>query len=334
MKVKAEGSFEQGGEPIAIVTVSGRGDKDVDTASRWFGYGHAKLQVIDPSAGPSGVASWMRKRRSEMTRAPHSAVAIDAALERGDAALIAYLPVGFPSVGDSIRAGKVLADAGVDAIELGFPYSDPGMDGPTIQRASVAALEHGTHLEDLFHAVDELTSYGVSTTSMTYWNPVEWWGVERFAKDFAAVGGSGLITPDLPPEEGAEWEAASDKYDLERIYLTAPSSPQRRLKLIAEHSRGWVYAASSMGVTGARATVGEHVKDVVARTRAAGAQRVCVGLGVSTGAQAREIGAYADGVIVGSALVRTLFDEDLERGLKALSALASELKAGVSGVRA
>lgn len=182
--------------------------------------------------------------------------------------------------------------------------------------------------------MDELTSYGVSTTSMTYWNPVEWWGVDRFAKDFAAVGGSGLITPDLPPEEGAEWEAASDKYDLERIYLTAPSSPQRRLKLIAEHSRGWVYAASSMGVTGARATVGEHVKDVVARTRAAGAQRVCVGLGVSTGAQAREIGAYADGVIVGSALVRTLFDEDLDRGLKALSALASELKAGVSGVRA
>ena len=184
-----------------------------------------------------------------MTRAPHSAVAIDAALERGDAALIAYLPVGFPSVEDSIRAGKVLADAGVDVIELGFPYSDPGMDGPTIQRASVAALERGTHLEDLFHAVDELTSYGISTTSMTYWNPVEWWGVERFAKDFAAVGGSGLITPDLPPEEGAQWEAASDKYDLERIYLTAPSSPEHRLKLIAEHSRGWVYAASSMGVT-------------------------------------------------------------------------------------
>ena len=139
-----------------------------------------------------------------MTRAPHSAVAIDAALQRGDAALIAYLPVGFPSVEDSIRAGKVLADCGVDVIELGFPYSDPGMDGPTIQRATVAALERGTHLEDLFHAVDELTSYGISTCSMTYWNPVEWWGVERFAKDFAAVGGSGLITPDLPPEEGAQ----------------------------------------------------------------------------------------------------------------------------------
>ena len=160
-----------------------------------------------------------------MTRAPHSAVSIDAALSRGDAALIAYLPVGFPSVEDSIRAGKVLADCGVDVIELGFPYSDPGMDGPTIQRATVAALERGTHLEDLFH-VDELTSYGISTCSMTYWNPVEWWGVECFAKDFAAVGGSGLITPDLPPEEGAQWEAASDKYDLERIYLSAPSSPE------------------------------------------------------------------------------------------------------------
>ena len=269
-----------------------------------------------------------------MTRAPHSAVAIDAALERGDAALIAYLPVGFPSVEDSIRAGKILADVGVDAIELGFPYSDPGMDGPTIQRATVAALERGTHLEDLFHAVDELTSYGVSTCSMTYWNPVEWWGVERFAKDFAAVGGSGLITPDLPPEEGAQWEAASDKYDLERIYLTAPSSPEHRLTLIAQHSRGWVYAASSMGVTGARAAVGEHVADVVARTRAAGAQRVCVGLGVSTGAQAREIGAYADGVIVGSALVKTLFEEDSDRGLKALGELARELKAGVTGARA
>ncbi len=269
-----------------------------------------------------------------MTRAPHSALAIDAALQRGDAALIAYLPVGFPSVEDSIRAGKVLADCGVDVIELGFPYSDPGMDGPTIQRATVAALERGTHLEDLFHAVDELTSYGISTCSMTYWNPVEWWGVERFAKDFAAVGGSGLITPDLPPEEGAQWEAASDKHDLERIYLSAPSSPEHRLKLIAEHSRGWVYAASSMGVTGARAAVGAHVADVVARTRAAGAERVCVGLGVSNGAQAREIGAYADGVIVGSALVKTLFDENIDRGLKALGDLANELKSGVSGARA
>ena len=182
---------------------------------------------------------------------------------------------GFPSVEDSIRAGKVLADCGVDVIELGFPYSDPGMDGPTIQRATVAALERGTHLEDLFHAVDELTSYGISTCSMTYWNPVEWWGVERFAKDFAAVGGSGLITPDLPPEEGAQWEAASDKYDLERIYLSAPSSPEHRLKLIAEHSRGWVYAASSM-VSRARVRLLARMSLTLSRVLAPLAPSACV----------------------------------------------------------
>ncbi len=269
-----------------------------------------------------------------MTRAPHSHAAIDTANARGDAAIIGYLPVGFPSVEDSIRAGKVLADAGVDVIELGFPYSDPGMDGPTIQKATVAALERGVHLEDLFGAVDELSAYGLPTCVMTYWNPVEWWGVERFASDFAAVGGSGLITPDLPPEEGAQWEAAAEANDLERIYLVAPSSPRHRLELISAHSRGWVYAASTMGVTGQRASIGASVRSLVERTRTAGAQRVCVGLGVSTGEQAREIGAYADGVIIGSALVKTLFAEPIDRGLAELEALARELVAGAKGARA
>ncbi|WP_026461145.1 tryptophan synthase subunit alpha [Schaalia suimastitidis] len=263
-----------------------------------------------------------------------SGAAIDAAISRGDSALIGYLPVGFPTVAHSIAAGKVLADCGFDAIELGFPYSDPGMDGPTIQKATTIALERGTHLEDLFDAVDQLTSYGISTLSMTYWNPVEWYGVERFAADFAAVGGAGLITPDLPPEEGAQWEAASDAYGLERIYLTAPSSPERRLRLISEHCKGWVYAASSMGVTGARSRVGDAVKPLVERTRAAGARRVCVGLGVSNGAQAREIGTYADGVIVGSALVNQLFDDNVDCGLRALESVAKDLAAGVKGARA
>lgn len=269
-----------------------------------------------------------------MTTKLRSASAIDAALGRGDSALIAYLPVGFPTVEDSIRAGKVLADAGVDAIELGFPYSDPGMDGPTIQKATTIALQRGTHLEDLMRAVAELTDHGVPTLSMTYWNPVEWYGVERFAADFAAVGGSGLITPDLPPEEGAAWEAAAKAHDLECVYLVAPSSPERRLRLISEHSRGWVYAASSMGVTGARAEVGAHVRALVERTRAAGAERVCVGLGVSNGQQAREIGRYADGVIVGSALVKTLFEEPTSRALRSLEAVATDLVRGVKGARA
>ena len=268
-----------------------------------------------------------------MSGAGSSAAAIDAAHARGDAAVIGYLPVGFPTVEDSIRAGKVLADAGVDVLELGFPYSDPGMDGPTIQRATVAALRHGTHLEDLFRAVDELTSYGLPTLSMTYWNPVEWYGVERFARTFASAGGSGLITPDLPPEEGARWEAAAEANDLERVYLVAPSSPEHRLRLIGEHSHGWVYAASTMGVTGARAAVDTETRALVERTRAAGAERVCVGLGVSTGAQVAEIGSYADGVIIGSALVRTLFAEDIERGLRDLDGLARDLVAGARGTR-
>ena len=271
----------------------------------------------------------LRKREIKMSRIQQTFAALD-----GAKALIPYITVGDPNLDTTLALMHSLVENGADILELGVPFSDPMADGPTIQRATVAALERGTHLEDLFHAVDELTSYGISTCSMTYWNPVEWWGVERFAKDFAAVGGSGLITPDLPPEEGAQWEAASDKYDLERVYLSAPSSPEHRLKLIAEHSRGWVYAASSMGVTGARAAVGAHVADVVERTRAAGAERVCVGLGVSNGAQAREIGAYADGVIVGSALVKTLFDENIDRGLKALGELATELKSGVTGARA
>ena len=260
-----------------------------------------------------------------------SASAIDAAHARGDAALIAYLPVGFPTVEDSIRAGKVLADSGVDVLELGFPYSDPGMDGPTIQRATVAALRHGTHLEDLFRAVSELTDYGLPTLSMTYCNPVEWYGVERFARDFADAGGAGLITPDLPPEEGHEWEAASDAHGLERVYLVAPSSPAHRLRLISRHSRGWVYAASTMGVTGARTTLDQHARALVERTRAAGASRVCVGIGVSTGEQARAIGSFADGVIVGSALVRTLFSDDIGQALSDLAAVASDLASGVRG---
>lgn len=263
-----------------------------------------------------------------------SAQAIDTAVAAGNAALIGYLPVGFPSVDGSIAAGKVLADNGVDIIELGFPYSDPGMDGPTIQRATTAALETGVHLEDLLRTVQELTDYGIPTMVMTYWNPIEWYGVGRFAKDFAEVGGSGLITPDLPPEEGAEWENAASEYDLERVYLVAPSSPNHRLELISEHSHGWVYAASTMGVTGARAQISKDVRDLVTRTRAAGAERVCVGLGVSTGEQARHIGSFADGVIVGSALVKTLFESDRDRGLRQLAQVCADLSSGVKEARA
>lgn len=258
---------------------------------------------------------------------------IKAQVARGNAALIGYLPVGFPSVPQSIEAAQVLLDNGVDAIELGFPYSDPAMDGPVIQQATTIALQRGVHLEDLLGAVEQLSAGGAPILSMTYWNPVHWYGVERFARDFAAAGGSGLITPDLPPEESAQWRAASEQYDLERVFLAALSSTEDRLKLIAQESRGWVYAASAMGVTGQRSWIDERLSALVGRVRAAGAETVCVGLGVSNGQQARDIGAYADGVIVGSAFIKPLLTQEYDRALASLAALAQELRRGVDGAR-
>lgn len=260
-----------------------------------------------------------------------SAEAIRTANRNGDSALIGYLPLGFPSVKQSVEAAKIIFDNGVDVIELGFPYSDPGMDGPVIQSATVQALDKGTHLEDLLEAVAELSDYGVPTTSMTYWNPVHWYGVREFAKDFAQAGGAGLITPDLPPEEAGAWVEASDEFGLERIFLTAPSSSEERLSLIANASNGWVYAASTMGVTGDRAVVDSAARTLVERTRQAGADLVCVGIGVKNGEQAREIGGYANGVIVGSAFVRHEMDSSWADGKRGLAELARNLKQGVVG---
>lgn len=258
---------------------------------------------------------------------------IQAQVARGNAALIGYLPLGFPTVEKSVEAALTMLDNGIDAIELGFPYSDPAMDGPVIQKAATIALEHGTHLEDLFEAVRTLSATGAPILSMTYWNPVYWYGVDRFARDFAEAGGAGLITPDLPPEEAADWFAASDAHGLERVFLTAPSSTEDRLRLIAESCSGWVYAASTMGVTGARSSVDSRTADLVARNRSAGAEVVCVGLGVSNGEQARAIGSYADGVIVGSAFVRPLLEQDYDEALRTIAALARDLRRGADGAR-
>jgi tryptophan synthase alpha chain len=258
-----------------------------------------------------------------------SATAIDKALADNRAALVAYLPVGYPDVATSVEAAKAVVDGGVDVLELGMPYSDPLMDGPVIQHAVEAALRGGTRTRDVLAAVEKVAT-GAPTLIMTYWNLVDRYGVSRFATDLAAAGGSGLITPDLIPDEAAEWIAASDAADLERIFLVAPSSTPARLRATAAACRGWVYAASTMGVTGVRASVGEAAHDLVTRARAAGAERVCVGLGVSTRAQAAEVAGFADGVIVGSAFVRALTEAgDRAAGVRAVGALAAELAAGV-----
>ncbi len=246
------------------------------------------------------------------------------------AALIGYLPVGFPSVEGSISAMKVLVESGVDIIEIGVPYSDPVMDGPVIQDAAVRALAAGVHLTDIFTAAREVSAAGAGALVMTYWNPVLRYGVERFAADLAAAGGAGLITPDLIPDEAGDWIAAADAHDLDKVFLVAPSSTPERLQAVTSQCRGFVYATAVMGVTGARASVGDAADALVSRTREHTDLPVCVGLGVSTGDQAAEVGRYADGVIVGSALVRCLTEADSEQqGLDALGALARELADGV-----
>jgi tryptophan synthase alpha chain len=255
--------------------------------------------------------------------------------DEGRAALVGYLPVGFPSVEGSLEAMRILVDSGVDIVEVGVPYSDPVMDGPVIQDAAVRALETGVHLTDAFKATRAVVDAGAAALVMTYWNPVLRYGVDRFADDLAEAGGSGLITPDLIPDEAGAWTAAADRLGLDKVFLVAPSSTPDRLARVTAACRGFVYATAVMGVTGARASVGEAAHDLVARTREHTELPVCVGLGVSTGEQAAQVGRFADGVIVGSALVRCLTEATSpETGLQELGRLARELAEGVRKARA
>jgi tryptophan synthase alpha chain len=250
--------------------------------------------------------------------------------EEGRAALIGYLPTGYPDVPGSIAAMTTLVESGCDLIEVGVPYSDPGMDGPTIARATETALHGGVRVRDTLTAVEAIASSGGRAVVMTYWNPVLRYGVDAFARDLASAGGLGLITPDLIVDEADEWLAAAEQHALDRIFLVAPSSTPQRLAETAHASSGFVYAASTMGVTGERATVGSRAEQLVADTRAAGAAHVCVGLGVSRPEQARQVAGYADGVIVGSAFVRALVDAETPgAGLDALAALTADLAQGV-----
>ncbi|MDP3892116.1 tryptophan synthase subunit alpha [Nocardioides sp.] len=257
--------------------------------------------------------------------------AFDAARAEGRAALVGYLPAGFPDVEGAIEAITTMVESGVDVVEVGLPYSDPVMDGPTIQAAAQQALEGGVRTRDVLRTVEAVAATGVPTVVMTYWNPVERYGVERFATDLAGAGGSGLITPDLTPDSAGEWIAAADAHDLDKIFLVAPSSTDERIAMTTASCRGFVYATAVMGVTGARATTSDLAGPLVERTRRTTDLPIGVGLGVSDGAQAAEVAAYADGVIVGSAFVRALLDhpDDRRAGLRALAALTEDLAGGV-----
>lgn len=262
-----------------------------------------------------------------------SSVAFARARAENRAALVGYLPAGFPDVDGSIAALKAMVDAGCDVIEIGLPYSDPVMDGPTIQAAAQQALEAGVRTADVLRTVEAVAATGTPTLVMTYWNPVERYGVERFAADLASAGGAGLITPDLTPDFAPEWIAAADQHDLDKVFLVAPSSTDERIAMTTAACRGFVYATAVMGVTGARASTSDLAGPLVGRTKATTTLPVGVGLGVSNGSQAAEVASYADGVIVGSAFVRALLDNagDRAAGLAALTALTEDLAAGVAG---
>lgn len=269
-----------------------------------------------------------------------SGAAILRARAQGRGALVGYLPVGYPSVPGSLAAMRALCgtetEQGVDLVEVGMPYSDPRMDGSVIQRAGTQALARGVRVRDIFTAVEAVAATGTPAVVMSYWNLVDHYGVDAFARDLAAAGGAGLITPDLTPDEAEDWIVASDAHGLDRIFLVAPSSTDERLAATLAACRGWVYATAVMGVTGVRDQSSTAAPELVRRIRQVDPEVVvAVGIGVSNGVQAGEVNRYADAAIVGSALVRQLVAAD-EAGtpddLDGLREVLADLTRGVAGL--
>jgi tryptophan synthase alpha chain len=264
---------------------------------------------------------------SDVVALGKAGAAIRTANDAGRGALVGYLPAGFPTYDGGLDGIKALVDGGCDVLEIGLPYSDPVMDGVTIQRATEIARAGGLRTRDVLSTVEKIAAYSdVPVLVMTYWNPIERYGVDRFATDFAGVGGAGLITPDLIPDEGAEWIAAADKHDLDKVFLVSPSSTDERIRMTTAACRGFVYATAVMGVTGARDKPSELAAPLVARVKAATGLPVGVGLGISNGDQAAGVAAFADAAIVGAALVKALetggpagvraLTEDLAEGVR------------------
>ncbi|MEI6811365.1 MAG: tryptophan synthase subunit alpha [Actinomycetes bacterium] len=250
------------------------------------------------------------------------------------AALIAYIPAGFPSAAGCKKVIEEFAKAGVDAVEVGFPYSDPVMDGPTIQEAASIALAAGTGAKEVFETLKSAHEAGLPALVMTYWNPIEKFGVSAFAAEMARNGGSGVITPDLTIEESQEWKSATSKAEINTIFVVALSTTDDRLVKVTNECSGFVYAASIMGVTGARTSMASGAHNLVSRIRKVSTLPIAVGLGVSTREQAKEVASYADGVIVGSAFIKLLLEaKSEEEGLAAVAELAKQLVAGVRQAR-
>lgn len=256
------------------------------------------------------------------------------AKQEGRAALIAYLPSGFPTVDDGIAAVQAVLDSGADVVEIGLPHSDPVLDGPVIQTAVDIALRGGVRINDVIRTVREVhRATGKPVLVMSYWNPISRYGVERFTRELADAGGAGCVLPDLPVQESATWRRHADQHGLATIFVVAPSNTDERLREIAAAGAGFVYASSLMGVTGTRESVDEAAATLVQRVRATTELPVCVGIGISNAAQAARVARFADGVIVGSALVKAVLDApDRAEGLASVRRLTAELASGVRQV--
>lgn len=236
---------------------------------------------------------------------------ITSVFDQGHKALISYITVGYPDIEATLKVVSLLASNGADIIELGIPFSDPVADGITIQRASFHALQSGVTPKVCLKIAKELSQKTeIPLIFMTYFNPIFSYGLEEFCAACASSGVSGLIIPDLPPEEGSELEAITQRQGLDLIYLLAPTSTQERAKLVAKRSRGFIYLVSVTGVTGVRDRLAADLETFVTRVRRVATQPLCVGFGISTAEQAKRVAKIADGVIVGSRLIQFMEAED------------------------
>ncbi|HEY2642076.1 MAG TPA: tryptophan synthase subunit alpha [Streptosporangiaceae bacterium] len=249
------------------------------------------------------------------------------AKQENRAALITYMTAGFPTVDASIAAITAMLDSGADIVEVGLPHSDPVLDGPVIQAAADIALRGGARIGDVIRTVGE--AYEATRKPvlvMSYWNPIAKYGAERFASELAQAGGAGCILPDLPVQESTPWRESAARHSLATVFVAAPSTTDERLLELAAAGTGFIYASSLMGVTGVRESVSTAAGALVRRIKAISELPVCVGIGISTAAQADRVAGVADGVIVASALVKAIHGApDAAAGTVAVAELTAEL---------
>jgi tryptophan synthase alpha chain len=249
------------------------------------------------------------------------------AKQENRAALITYMTAGFPTVNEGIAMIEAMLNTGADIIEVGLPHSDPVLDGPVIQAAADIALRGGVRIADVIRTVGEAyRATGKPVLVMSYWNPIDKYGIERFSGELAEAGGAGCILPDLPVQESARWRESATRHGLATIFVAAPSTTDARLRELAAAGTGFVYASSLMGVTGVREAVSSAASSLVRRIRAITDLPVCVGIGISSAAQAAQVAGFADGVIVASALVKAVLGApDATAGAATVAEMTAEL---------